>query len=294
MSEISASLVKELREKTGVGMMDCKKALVECNGDFDGAVEWLRKKGHAAASKKSDRSTSEGVVILAVQGNAGAAIEINSETDFVARNEKFQEIASNIAKIGPSVNSLAELSSAEYSKGKTVQDAVIEGVSVVGENLRLSRFSKLTVKNGVVSSYVHNNVMTNGGKIAVLLAIEILKGDVQKLDLEDLGKRLAMHIAAARPEALNPEDVDSSKIDKEKEIFSEQARASGKPDNIIEKMVEGRIRKYFEEVVLNNQIFVMDNKTKISDVVSDFGKKHNSELKLSAFIRYVLGEGTKE
>ncbi len=294
MSEISASLVKELREKTGVGMMDCKKALVECNGDFDGAVEWLRKKGHAAASKKSDRSTSEGVVILAVQGNAGAAIEINSETDFVARNEKFQEIASNIAKIGPSVNSLAELSSAEYSKGKTVQDAVIEGVSVVGENLRLSRFSKLTVKNGVVSSYVHNNVMTNGGKIAVLLAIEILKGDVQKLDLEDLGKRLAMHIAAARPEALNPEDVDSSKIDKEKEIFSEQARASGKPDNIIEKMVEGRIRKYFEEVVLNNQIFVMDNKTKISDVVSDFGKKHNSELKLSAFIRYELGEGTKE
>jgi elongation factor Ts len=294
MSEISASLVKELREKIGVGMMDCKKALVECNGDFDAAIEWLRKKGHAAASKKSDRSTSEGVVVLSVDGNSGAVIEINSETDFVARNEKFQEIASNIAKIGPSVNSLAELSNAEYSKGKTVQDAIIEGVSVVGENLKLSRFSKLTVKNGIVASYVHNHVMTNGGKIAVLLALEIIKGDIKKSDLEDLGKRLAMHIAAAKPEALNPEDVSSSKVDKEKEIFSEQARASGKPENIIEKMVEGRIRKYFEEIVLNNQIFVMDNKTKISDVVSEFAKKHNSELKLSAFIRYELGEGAKE
>ena len=292
MTNISASLVKQLREKTGVGMMDCKKALVECNGNFDEAVDWLRKKGHASASKKSERATSEGLVILAVDGNVGVALEINSETDFVARNEKFQEIASKIAKVALSVDSLEGLKKAEYSTGKTVNDAIIEGVSIVGENLSISRFDKIKVNKGVVASYVHNNVMENGGKIAVLLAIEVTKGDVGQEALNEFGKRLAMHIAAARPEALNVEDVDSDKVQRERQIFAEQARASGKPENIIEKMVEGRVRKYYEEIVLNHQTFVMDNKSKISEVVAEFAKQHNAEVQLSSFIRYELGAGT--
>ena len=289
MSNISASLVKELREKTAVGMMECKKALVECNGDFEQAVDWLRKKGHAAASKKSDRATSEGVVILEVKGNVGVVLEINSETDFVARNEKFQEMASNIAKIALSQNSIEELKEAQYSKDKTVSDAIIEGVSIVGENLSLGRLDKITVKNGVIASYVHNNIMENGGKIAVLLAIEVTKGEVDNEALSEFGRKLAMHIAASKPEALNTEDVDSAKLDKEREIFADQARSSGKAENIIEKMVEGRIRKYYEEIVLNQQTFIMDNKSKIADVVSDFGKQHNAEIELKSFIRYELG-----
>lgn len=294
MSSISASLVKELREKTGVGMMDCKKALVECKGDFDEAVDWLRKQGHASASKKSSRATSEGMVMLAVDGNVGVALEINSETDFVARNDKFQELASKISKVALSANSLEDLKNARYSDSKTVKDAIIEGVSVVGENLNLSRFSKIEVKNGIIASYVHNNIMDNGGKIAVILGIEVLKGSIKKEELEAFGKKIAMHIAAAKPEALNIDDVDAKKLDKEREIFAEQARASGKPDNIIEKMVEGRIRKYYEEIVLNNQIFVMDNKSRISDIVSDFAKSHNAEIQLKAFIRYELGEDSGE
>lgn len=290
MSSISASLVKKLRESTGVGMMDCKKALVECKGDFDKAVDLLRKKGHAFASKKSDRSTSEGVVILSVEGNTGVALEINSETDFVARNEKFQEIASKIAKIALSVKSLNDLKKASYDSGKKVEDAIVEGVSIVGENLNLSRFDRVEVKNGLVASYVHNNVMDNGGKIAVLLAVEVTKGNPPKDDLESFGKKMAMHIAAAKPEALNIEDVDENKTNKEREIFAEQARASGKPDNIIEKMVEGRIRKYYEEIVLHKQTFVMDNKSKISDVVLEFAKKHDAGVELKSFIRYELGE----
>jgi elongation factor Ts len=289
MSNISASLVKQLREKTGVGMMECKKALVECDGDFEKAADWLRKQGHASASKKSDRATSEGVVVLAVENNIGVALEINSETDFVARNDKFQDIASKIAKIALSVNSLEELKKANYANGKTVSDAVIEGVSIVGENLSLSRFDTITVNNGIIASYVHNNVMDNGGKIAVLLAIEVAKGKVDNSELQEFGKRLAMHIAAAKPEALNVEDVKGDKVQKEREIFAEQARASGKPENIIEKMVEGRVRKYYEEIVLNQQIFVMDNKSKISEVVEAFAKQHNAELHLKSFIRYELG-----
>lgn len=287
---VSASLVKKLREATGVGMMDCKKALVECGGDFDKAVDWLRKKGHASASKKSDRSTSEGVVMLSVGGNVGVAIEINSETDFVARNEKFQELASRVAEVALSAQSLDDLNESSYSSGKTVKEAIVEGVSVVGENLNLSRFDRVEVENGVVASYVHNNVMDNGGKIAVLLAIEVTKGNPTQEELSSLGKKLAMHIAAAKPEALNVEDVNEGNINKEREIFAEQARASGKPDNIIEKMVEGRIRKYFEEIVLHKQTFVMDNKSKISDVVSEFAKKHDAGVELKAFIRYELGE----
>ena len=292
MIEISASLVKDLREKTGAGMMDCKKALVECSGNFEEAIDWLRKKGHAAASKKSGRSTSEGAVAVMVSGNTGIMLEVNSETDFVARNDKFQDLVTNLSKVALEVSSLAELENKPYQGKGTVKDAIIETVSVVGENINLNRFVKLNVPTGVVASYIHNALMPNAGKIGVLVALEVSKGNVSSEDLNELGKRIAMHIAAARPEALNVGDVDQTKLQREREIFSEQAKASGKPDNIIEKMVEGRVRKYYEEVVLLSQIFVMDNKSKISEVVEEFAKKHNSTVSLKSFARYELGEAS--
>ncbi len=292
MTEISASLVRDLREKTGAGMMDCKKALVECSGNFNEAIDWLRKKGHAAASKKSGRSTSEGAIAVMVNGSSGIMLEVNSETDFVARNDKFQALVTNLGKIALEANSLADLESKTYQGKGTVKDAVVETVSVVGENINLNRFVKLNVSNGAVASYIHNSLMPNAGKIGVLVALEVTKGTIANADLVDFGRKIAMHIAAAKPEALSNEDVDSAKLEKEREIFSEQARTSGKPENIIEKMVEGRIRKYYEEVVLLSQIFVMDNKSKISEVVEEFAKKHGLTLAITSFARYELGEAT--
>jgi len=292
MVEITASLVKDLREKTGAGMMDCKKALVETSGDLEAAIDWLRKKGHAAASKKADRVTAEGVVGANVHGKIGVAIELNSETDFVARNEKFQKLTKSILEVAVNCDNLSNLEEASYlNENKKVKDVIAEHVGIVGENISLSRFAKLSVKNGVVSSYVHNAIMENAGKIAVLIALE---SELDEDKLSSFGKQLAMHIAAAKPEVLNKEEVSSESIEREKSIFMEQSKASGKSEEIIEKMTVGRLQKYYQEIVLLEQVFVMDNKTKISDLVNNFSKESGKDVKIKGFIRYELGEGASK
>lgn len=289
MTEISAALVKKLRESTGAGMMDCKKALQECNGDFESSVDWLRKKGHATASKKSGRVAAEGLVAVAVSGNIGVAVELNAETDFVARNDKFQSLVARVVKTALKVDSIDELKKAKCEdSSKTVEEEIVDNIATIGENMNLRRMIKLHVKQGVIASYVHNTVMPNVGKIAVLVALEAEK---VTSELENLGKQIAMHIAAAKPISLNTDNVEQSLIDREKDIFKEQAKASGKPDNIIEKMIEGRIRKFFQEVVLLEQAFVIDNKTAIKDVVQSFAKEHNNKVELKSFVRFELGEG---
>ena len=293
MTQISAATVKELREKTGAGMMDCKKALVECNGDIEAAIDWLRKKGLSAAAKKAGRVAAEGLVAVAVKSNKGAIAELNSETDFVARNDKFQALAKNIAELALTTgNDVEKLKNAAYpGTGRNVTGEIAEHIAVIGENMSLRRSDSIEVPEGVVVSYVHNAVSEGLGKIGVLVALES-KGD--KTKLEALGKQIAMHIAAASPVALNKDGVDQSLVDRERDIFAEQAKASGKPDSIIEKMVEGRIRKFYEEVVLLEQVFVMDNKSKISEVVENTGKEIGSPVKLAGFICFRLGEGIEK
>ncbi|MCH9754065.1 MAG: translation elongation factor Ts [Alphaproteobacteria bacterium] len=291
MVNITAGLVKELREKTGAGMMDCKKALLENEGDLTKSIDWLRKKGHAAAAKKAGRATAEGLVGVAVKENSGVVIELNSETDFVARNEKFQNLMKNVLQVALNCNTIEDLEAAKYTSGdKSVKDSVAEHVGIVGENLSLKRFQNISVNKGVVSSYVHNSMMQDAGKIAVLVAIE---SDADSNKLHELGKQIAMHIAAARPEAMTKEEVSAESVEREKQIFSEQARASGKPDNIIEKMVIGRLQKYYQEVVLLEQVFVMDNKTKIADLVNNFAKEVGKDVKIKGFVRYELGAEVK-
>ena len=292
MSNITANLVKELREKTSAGMMDCKKALVEMNGDFDAAVDWLRKKGHASAAKRSDRVASEGLVALSVREKQGVIIELNSETDFVARNEKFQALLNELVNMAYDIPSIEELLSSNYSSsGRTVEEEITENAAVIGEKISLRRLDKLSVDEGVVGSYVHNEVYKNAGKIGVLVSLES-NADVQKLN--SLAKQIAMHIAASNPEVLNIEDVNAVNLKKEKDIFREQFKLSGKPDNIIDKMMEGRVKKYYQESVLVEQAFVIDNKTPIKDILANFAKENNAPVKITRFIRYSLGEGIKE
>lgn len=288
---ITAELVKDLREKTGAGMMDCKKALTETNGDCEAAVDWLRTKGLAAAAKKAGRIAAEGLVASITEGTKGAIIELNSETDFVARNEKFQDLVSGIAKLALKAKDIDSLKATSTPSGKTVEEEVTENIATIGENLSLRRMEILSVSDGVVASYVHNSVADGMGKIAVLVALEST-GDKEKLYA--LGKQIAMHTAAARPQSLNIESIDQSIVARERDIFFEQSRASGKPDNIIEKMVEGRIRKFYEEAVLLEQIFVMDNKSKISEVVANAAKELGAEVTLKAFARFELGEGIEQ
>ena len=289
MADITPELVKKLRETSGAGMMDCKKALVEANGNFDEATDWLRKKGLSAAAKKSGRIAAEGLVAVAVEGKTGAVIELNSETDFVSRNEKFQAAARQIATQALKVNGDVEaLKASKGASGTTVADDVTNLIAAIGENMTLRRSAKLTVNNGVVASYVHSAVAPGLGKIGILVAVEST-GDQAKL--EALGKQIAMHIAAARPDALTTKDVSGDALEREKNIFRDQAKASGKPADIIEKMVEGRIRKYYEEVVLLEQVFVIDGKTKISDFVANSAKEIGAPVAITGFSRFVLGEG---
>ena len=288
---VTAALVKDLREKTGAGMMDCKKALVEVNGDFESAIDWLRTKGLAAAAKKAGRVASEGLTAICVDGNKAAAIEINSETDFVAKNEVFQQMVQEVAKIAVSCGDLEDLKNAKVKSGKSVNDEVIANVATIGENLNLRRMESLSVNEGVIVPYVHNAIKDNMGKIAVLVALE---SNADKSKLSELGKQIAMHIAAARPECLNKESVDPELVQREKDIFTEQSRASGKPDNIIEKMIEGRIRKFLEEIVLLDQTFVIDGKSKISDVVANFAKEVGTSVTLKSYVRFELGEGIEK
>ncbi|WP_431858815.1 translation elongation factor Ts [Azospirillum sp.] len=293
MAEITAALVKELREKTGAGMMDCKKALGETNGDLEGAVDWLRKKGLAAAAKKSGRVAAEGLVAVATAGTAGAAVEVNAETDFVARNDKFQGFAAEAAKVALTTGTDIEaLKAAAYpGAAHTVQDELTSLIATIGENMNLRRAAKLSVSAGVVTSYIHTAIAPGLGKIGVLVALEST-GDAAKLT--ELGKSIAMHVAAARPEALDIADVDVSALEREKNVLADQARASGKPESIIEKMVEGRLRKYYEEVCLLEQTYVIDGETKIRKVVEAAAKDVGAPVKLTGFVRFALGEGIEK
>lgn len=288
---ITAALVKDLREKTGAGMMDCKKALTETNGNFDDAIDWLRKKGLAAAAKKAGRVAAEGLTAAFVDGTCGAIVEVNSETDFVARNDQFQKIVSDIAKLAVKASDIESLKSSVMPSGRTVEDEVVENIAIIGENLNLRRVNIVKVGDGVIASYIHNSVVDGMGKIAVIVALEST-GDKNKL--LSLGRQIAMHVAAARPQSLSVEDLDSAIVAKEREIFFEQSRASGKPDSIIEKMVDGRIRKFYEEAVLLEQVFVIDGKTKVKDVVEALAKELGAPVTLKAFGRFELGEGIEQ
>jgi elongation factor Ts len=293
MAEITASLVKELREKTGAGMMDCKKALTETSGDLEGAVDWLRKKGLAAAAKKAGRVAAEGLVAVATADTVGAVVEVNSETDFVARNEHFQAFANEAAKQTLAGNGdLDTLLQAQYpGSGRTFAEELTRMVATIGENMNLRRIARIEVGSGAVASYVHNALAPNLGKIGVLVGLEST-GDRDRL--LELGKQIAMHIAAARPEALNIEDVDSSALDRERSVLADQARASGKPEEIIAKMVEGRLRKYYEEVVLLEQVYVIDGENKVRKVVETVAKEIGAPIKIVGFTRFVLGEGIEK
>ncbi|MEJ0010151.1 MAG: translation elongation factor Ts [Alphaproteobacteria bacterium] len=290
---MSAQLIKELRERSGAGMMDCKKALDETRGDMEAAIDWLRKKGLASAAKKAGRVAAEGLVAVAGDGTTAAMIELNSETDFVARNEQFQalahEIASEALESGTDIEALKQQKMS--ATNKTVSEAITAAVATIGEHINLRRVVTLSVKDGVVATYIHSAVKPGMGKIGVLVALESTgKKDV----LEALGKQVAMHVAAAKPEAISRETVDTSKLDREKSVLIEQAIASGKPKEIAEKMVEGRIRKYYEEVVLPEQLFVIDGKTKVADVVKAAEKDAGAPIKLVAFERFALGEGIEK
>ena len=293
MAEITAAAVKELREKTGAGMMDCKKALTEAGGNVEAAVDWLRKKGLAAAAKKAGRVASQGLVGVAVSGKKGAVVEVNSETDFVARNELFQNFVREVA--GVAVNAADGVDALKTtvlpSAGKDIAGALTDLIAKIGENMNLRRSAVVSVNDGVVVSYVHNTVSEGLGKIGTLVALES-KADAAAL--EELGKHLAMHIAAAAPVCLNIADVPAELENREKSVVAEQARTSGKPEAVIEKMVEGRMRKFHEEIVLNEQFFIMDDKKKIKDVVAEAAKKAGQPIELKAFVRYSLGEGIEK
>lgn len=291
---ISASAVNELRQKTGAGMMDCKKALTECGGDFEAAGELLRKKGLAAAAKKADRVAAEGVVAAAVEGNVGAVLELNSETDFVAKNDKFQALAFGLVKNYMSFGGSdmeAFKASPFAGTGRTVAEEISEHVAIIGENMSLRRCHKITVSKGAVVSYIHNAIVPGLGKIAVLVGFET---DIAADKVQTLGKQIAMHIAATKPEALNVAGLDPVLVSKEKAFIRDQALASGKPENVVEKMMEGRIAKFYEQVVLLEQIFVMDGETKISQLIENFGKEHGGSISLKEFTRFALGEGIEK
>jgi len=293
MANISASMVKELREKSGVGMMDCKTALNENDGDLDAAMDWLRTKGLAKAAKKADRIAAEGLVGVAVDGTNGVVVEVNSETDFVARNDTFQTMVSDITKLALSAGSdFASLSAAPFpGSDKNVGDYITAMVATIGENMNLRRVSGIAVDEGVVAAYVHNQISPGLGKIGVLVGLEST-GD--KTKLAEFGKQVAMHIAAIGPLALSPEELEPAVIEKEKAVLSEQARESGKPENIIEKMIEGRIRKFYQEVVLLSQTFVIDGESTVEQAVKAAEATVGAPVKITGFIRFSLGEGLEK
>jgi elongation factor Ts len=292
MAEIPAGSVKELRERTGAGMMDCKKALAEANGEMEAAIDWLRAKGLAAAAKKAGRTASEGLVGIAVEGNRGAVVEINSETDFVAKNEIFQDFVRNVAKLALEHGTDVEaLGAAQYPGGGTVQERLTDNIAKIGENQSLRRAAIIEVGEGAVVSYVHNQVAPGLGKIGVLVALE---SGAPADTLATLGKQIAMHVAAAHPLALTADDLDSALVERERAIAIEKAKESGKPENIVEKMVEGSLAKFRKESSLLSQLFVMDNKTPVADVVASAAKDAGTGIELKGFVRFQLGEGIEK
>ena len=293
MAEITAAMVKELRETTGAGMLDCKKALVEAGADMEKAVDWLRKKGLASAAKKSGRIAAEGLVAVAIEGNKGAVVEVNSETDFVAKNDIFQDYVADAAIVAlKNDGDIEKMKACNCPKcGKTFGERLTDMIAKIGENMNLRRAKVISVNNGLVCSYVHNAAKEGLGKIGVLVALE---SSADKAKLADLGKHIAMHIAATAPVALNIEGVPAEAVAHEKSIFAEQAAASGKPANIIEKMVEGRIRKFYEEVVLEEQAYIMDPDKKVKDVIADAAKDAGAEIKLTDYAFFKLGDGLQK
>ncbi len=292
MAEITAAAVKELRETSGAGMMDCKKALTETGGDMIAATDWLRAKGLATASKKSSRTAAEGLVGVVVNGTVGAAVEVNSETDFVAKNAQFQDFVTTVTAIALETgDDIAALAAAPHPAGGTVGDVLVSNIATIGENQTLRRARRLSVTQGAVIAYVHNAAAPGLGKIGVLVALEsAAPADA----LEALGKQLAMHVAAAFPLALDESGIPADLIERERAIGAEKAAESGKPAEVVAKMVEGAVTKFVKENALLNQLFVIDGKTKISDVVANAGKAAGSPITLTDYVRFQLGEGIEK
>ncbi|MFO1039995.1 MAG: translation elongation factor Ts [Geminicoccaceae bacterium] len=292
MAEITTALVKELRERTGAGMMDCKKALGEVDGDIEAATDWLRKKGLAAAAKKAGRVTSEGLIGMRLDGPVGALVEINSETDFVARNETFQSLVHHVAGLAPGARGdLEHLKKLVVSSsGRTVEDEVAQAIGVIGENMTLRRTACLEVPEGLVAGYLHGQVTAGLGKIGVLVA---LKSKAEPAKLAEVGKQIAMHVAAANPQSVDIKALDRGVVERERLIYAEQARATGKPENIVEKMVDGRLRKFYEEAVLLEQVFVVDTDKRVKEVVDAAGKAAGAPIEVTGFVRMALGEGVE-
>ncbi|HEX9807984.1 MAG TPA: translation elongation factor Ts [Alphaproteobacteria bacterium] len=292
MAEITAPLVKRLRDRSGAGMMDCKQALTETSGDIEQAVDWLRKKGLAAASKKAGRVAADGLVAALAEGTRGVAVEVNSETDFVARNEGFQDFVAGVARVALAVDGDREaLLAAEYpGGGKPVAEKLTDMIAAIGENLNLRRVAALRVGAGVVASYIHAAVAPGMGRIAVLVALE---SRAEPARLEELGRQLAMHVAAANPQSVTVESLDSAAVERERAVLMEQARASGKSEDIVARMVEGRLRKFYEEVVLSEQVFVIDGETKVAKVVEAAAEAAGTPIAVAGFVRFALGEGVE-
>ncbi len=290
---ITAQMVKELRLKSSAGMMDCKKALTESKGDMDAAVDWLRKKGLATASKKSGRVASEGLIGISLDDKVGAIVEVNSETDFVARNKEFQEFVILISDIAKKNNgNLDEILNSKFPNSeKNVKDTLTDKIAKIGENMSIRRSEIISVSNGTIIGYMHNAVHESLGKIGVLVSLE---SKADKTSLQKLGKELAMHIAATSPSSISVEDLSSELVERERKVLIDQAMASGKPEDIAKKMVEGRLRKFYSEVVLLEQTFVIDGETKVSDVIKKVSKDIKQDIKINSFIRYNLGEGIEK
>jgi elongation factor Ts len=288
MAEITAALVKELREKSGVGMMDCKKALSENDGNIEASLDWLRAKGLSKAAKKADRVAAEGLVVIAAKvegkGMTATAVEVNAETDFVARNDLFQALARKAGQAGLAANTVEDVAAA-------VSDDITNLIATIGENMVVRRFAKHTVSEGVVASYIHNAIAPDLGRIAVLVAIESA-GDPEVL--KEMGRKVAMHVAATQPLSLNVEDLNQEHVEREKAVLTEQAKESGKPLQVIEKMIEGRIRKFYEEVVLHKQAFVMNPDQTVEQLVEETAKTLGTPVKITAFTRLALGEGVEK
>jgi elongation factor Ts len=289
MAEITAALVKELREISGAGMMDCKKALAENAGNVEAAVDWLRKKGLAAAAKKAGRVAADGLVGVVAENTAGALVEVNCETDFVARNEQFQAFVAAVTKLALKAADLEALKALQMpGDSLTVAEKLTQLVATIGENLQLRRMVKLGVSNGVIAAYMHNSIVPNLGKIGVLVALE---SGADKSKLAALGKQVAMHVAATNPQALTIDSVDPAALERERAVLAEQAKASGKPAEIIGKMVEGRLRKYYEDVVLLEQVYVIDGESRVKQVIEKAGKELGSPVKIAGYVRMAVGEG---
>ena len=289
---ITAALVKDLRTATGAGMMDCKKALTETDGDLDAAIDWLRKKGLSAAAKKSSRVASEGLVGVSANGTVGTLVEVNSETDFVARNEDFQTFVSTLAGLAADADNIDALAGMDYpGTGRNVSEELTDKIATIGENMSLRRMEKLSVSEGAVISYIHNAAAEGLGRIGVLVALESsASADV----LNGLGKQLAMHVAAAAPASLSTEDLDQDMVAKERQILIDQAVQSGKPADIAEKMVEGRMKKFMKEVVMLEQVFVMDGETPVNQVIANAAKEAGADITMTGFARFNLGEGIEK